>query len=220
MENYTGFVQQALDRLGPMRSQDERATEENKARLTRLAAYLIHQRNPNIGLIRKDTGNNVMGMSVDLILDRTNGEFADIASDTDDGGGFRRIIPMFIPNTDPTLVPRWVEPTATLAGVDDQPLANPNPNPTVNPNPTPNPPPDNMAARFDAMGTRFDAVGTRVDSVGTRVDAMGGRFDSIDARLAALEASLKTQADQLNHIVNDLNRAAGVMQNMGSLFKR
>jgi hypothetical protein len=88
--------------------------EENKARLTRRAAYLIHQVNPNIGLLRKETGNNVMGLSVDLILDRTNGEFADIASDVDDGDGFRRTTAVFIPKHDPALMPRWVQPTPLL----------------------------------------------------------------------------------------------------------
>jgi len=199
MENYSGFVQQALDSLGTMRSQEERTTEENKARLTRLAAYLINQRNPNIGLIKKETGNNVMGMSVDLILDKSNGEFADIASDTDDGGGFRRVIPMFIPNTDPALIARWIQPTAVLAGVET----------TVVPeNHGGEIPPkvDDMSVKFDSMAGRFDA--------------MGGRFEAVDARLSAMEASLQGQAAQLTQILNDMNRALSVIQDMGSMFRR
>jgi len=184
MENYSGIVQQALDRLGTMRSQEERATEENKARLTRLAAYLIHQKNANIGLLRKETGNNVMGMSVDLIIDRSNGEFADIASDTDDGGGFRRVIPMFIPNSDPALIPRWVQPTAALAGVEEVP-----PRPGEN-------------------------------GAGIPPNEMGVRFDSVDARLSSLEASLQSQSAMMTQMLQDMNRALGVIQEMGAMLRR
>lgn len=184
MENYSGIVQQALDRLGTMRSQEERTTEENKARLTRLAAYLINQKNPNIGLLRKETGNNVMGMSVDLVIDKSNGEFADIASDTDDGGGFRRVIPMFIPNSDPALIPRWVQPTAALAGVEEGPK------------------PGENGAGIPPK------------------DEMGLRFDAVDARLLALEASLQNQSAMMTQMLQDMNRALGVMQEMGAMFRR
>jgi hypothetical protein len=133
MNDYSATVVQALERLGQLRSNDERETEENKARVTRLAAFLIHQQNPNIGLLRKDNGNRSMikvngediGMSVDLILDRSDGTFADVASDADDGDGFRRTVSVWVhhPETssDQAWLSRWIKPTRALAGLPGGP---------------------------------------------------------------------------------------------------
>jgi hypothetical protein len=133
MNDYSAIVGQALERLGQLRSNDERETEENKARVTRLAAFLIHQQNPNIGLLRKDNGNRSMinvngeeiGMSVDLIIDRSDGTFADVASDADDGDGFRRTVSVWVhhPETssDQAWLSRWIKPTRALAGLPGPP---------------------------------------------------------------------------------------------------
>ena len=91
--------------------------EVEKARLTRRAAWLIHQINNNIGLLEKTSGNQVLNLSVDIILDKSNGDFTDIASSRSLGNGFVEIIPVWVPRNDPTLIPRWVEPTAGLAGI-------------------------------------------------------------------------------------------------------
>jgi hypothetical protein len=133
MNDYSAIVAQALERLGPLRSNEERQTEENKARVTRLAAFLIHQQNPNIGLLRKDGGNRSLiqvngeeiGMSVDLIIDKSDGTFADVASDADDGEGFRRAVAVWVPHpetsSDPAWLARWIKPTSALAGLGPQP---------------------------------------------------------------------------------------------------
>jgi hypothetical protein len=144
MNDYSAIVAQALERLGQLRSNDERETEENKARVTRLAAFLIHQQNPNIGLLRKDGGNRSMikvngediGMSVDLIIDKSDGTFADVASDADDGGGFRRTVIVWVPHpetsSDPAWLGRWIKPTSELAGLGGGGTEQPDPQrPTV-----------------------------------------------------------------------------------------
>jgi hypothetical protein len=190
MENYTEFVHRALEQLGTLRSQGEREAEENKARLTRRAAYLIHQANPNIGLLRKETGNNVMGLSVDLILDRTNGEFADIASDVDDGDGFRRTTAMFMPNHDPALIPRWVQPTAALAGVEQ--ASHPEPQTTTPQTPV-------VLAAAQAL-----------------IQEANVRFDAIDARLSALEASLRRTAKVQDQTLEAVTRALAVLEHLGA----
>lgn len=91
--------------------------EQEKARLTRRAAYLIYQADRNIGLLSKTSGNNIMGLSVDIIIDGTNGEFADIASSRSLGDGQVEIIPVWVPNRDTGLIARWVQPTADLADI-------------------------------------------------------------------------------------------------------
>lgn len=159
MDDYLATVQLALEQLGTMRANDDREVEENKARLTRRAGYLIHRTNPNIGLLKKESGNQVMGMSVDLIIDRTTGEFADIATDVDDGDGFRRVAAQFILNLDTNLIPRWVKPTTAMAGLPDEPEPPPNPNP--HPNPIPDPDlefPDDNSERFDAIDARLSSI--------------------------------------------------------------
>jgi hypothetical protein len=151
MDNYLDTVQLALEQLGTLRASDEREVEEHKARLTRRAGYLIHQKNPNIGLLKKETGNQVMGMSVDLIIDRTTGDFADVATDVDDGDGFRRIAAQFLPNHDAGLVPRWVCPTASMAGLAEDPHQDPDPQH------------DSGDEAHDT--TRFDAIDARLSSI-------------------------------------------------------
>jgi hypothetical protein len=196
MENYSEFVHRALEQLGTLRVQGEREAEENKARLTRRAAYLIHQANPNIGLLRKETGNNVMGLSVDLILDRTNGEFADIASDVDDGDGFRRTTAVFIPKHDPALIPRWVQPTPALAGLEEP--SHPEPQTTTQPHTTI---PQNPLVLAAAQALLREA---------------NVRFDAIDARLSSLEASLRRSATVQDQTLEAVTRAIAVIEHLGA----
>ena len=151
MDNYLDTVQLALEQLGTLRASDEREVEEHKAKLTRRAGYLINKKNPNIGLLKKDTGNQVMGMSVDLIIDRTTGDFADIATDVDDGDGFRRIAAQFIPNRDAALIPRWVCPTPSMAGLPEDEHQDSDPHD------------DSGNAPDDT--TRFDAIDARLSSI-------------------------------------------------------
>ena len=54
--------------------------EEGKAQLTRWAAYEMHKLDPNIGLLEKTSGNNVYGLSTDVIVHKITGDYADIAT--------------------------------------------------------------------------------------------------------------------------------------------
>lgn len=92
--------------------------EIEKARLTRRAAYLINQLDSNIGLLSKTEGNQIDGLSVDIIIDRISGEFADVASSQPLRNGVR-IIPVWVPKQDKNLIDRWVQPTRELAGLTD-----------------------------------------------------------------------------------------------------
>jgi hypothetical protein len=174
MDNYLDTVQLALEQLGPLRASDEREVEKHKARLTRRAGYLINQKNPNIGLLKKETGNQVMGMSVDLIIDRTTGDFADVATDVDDGDGFRRIAAQFIANHDAGLIPRWVCPTPSMAGLEE------------GPHPDPDDHTDSGGDPSDAT-VRFDAIDARLSSIEAALRKNTQAIEDIKKALAALE---------------------------------
>jgi hypothetical protein len=113
------------------RRSDQEAVEQDKGLLTRRAAYYSNiERDANIGLLEKTTGNNSMGFSVDILLDK-DGSFWDVA--TDQGG-------MAMPSDgeerfDPELAARWAQPTAELAQIDSAP-------PVIGPGPGPDPTPD------------------------------------------------------------------------------
>lgn len=92
---------------------DERKIEEQKAFLTRRAAYYLNQADSSFGLLSKTSGNNVMGLSVDIVIKR-DGTFYDIA--TDDGSQAKPVDAGA--QNDPSLVSRWVQPTRELAGLD------------------------------------------------------------------------------------------------------
>jgi len=87
--------------------------DEQKAILTRRASYYINQFNPNIGLLQKTSGNNIQGLSVDIILDKSNGNFWDIATDIN---GLAKPIEGQLKN-DKSLISRWIQPTLELAGL-------------------------------------------------------------------------------------------------------
>lgn len=98
----------------------ERTVEEQKAYLTRRAAWYLHQVDNSYGLLAKTTGNNVMGLSVDITIKKPSGEFFDIATDREVEPNSRMAFPVNSGGSvDPALVPRWVQPTAALAGLPD-----------------------------------------------------------------------------------------------------
>jgi hypothetical protein len=92
--------------------------EAGKAQLTRAAAWAIYQTDPNIGLLKKTSGNNVNGRSVDIVVQMTNGSFADVASSHNNGNGTVTILatwsahPGDSTTSDET---NWIVPTATIA---------------------------------------------------------------------------------------------------------
>jgi len=157
MENFSQTVQTAFDQLVsegfPLLSTNRE--EEEKARLTRRAAWLIHQIDRNIGLLQKTSGNNVLGLSVDIIIDKTNGDFADVASSEEIGAGNRRIMPVWVPKNDTNLISRWVQPTPELA--DITPGSSPQP-PDPGTIPTPLPEESQVLARLDLMDKKLDRM--------------------------------------------------------------
>jgi len=92
----------------------ERRIEEQKAYLTRRSAYyLTTEHDSNIGLLSKTSGNNVMGLSVDIVTRKTDGTFWDIASDN----GHQAVPIDAGAQQDSTFPSRWVQPTKELAGL-------------------------------------------------------------------------------------------------------
>jgi hypothetical protein len=117
MQNYAALITQLLASF-PSLIVNDAHEEAAKAQLTRKAAWVIHQENAAIGLLRKEDGNNVMGLSVDVLMDRTDGSWVDCASSTPDGPGTKRITPVWLhhlPDTNAAWLSRWVQPTAELA---------------------------------------------------------------------------------------------------------
>ena len=117
---YFNLVTQAHDELvasGQIKKRsDQEAVEQDKGLLTRRAGYYSNQEDPSIGILKKTSGNNSLGYSVDLLINK-KGTFWDVA--TDDGG-------MAMPvdggpsGPDPQLAKDgWTKPTAELAGLTD-----------------------------------------------------------------------------------------------------
>ena len=120
-------------KIRPRTNQEE--VEQDKGLLTRRAAYYVYTENdPDHGLLEKNYGNNSMGYSVDWILQKNDGVGYDVATDSGDEGGLRMAEPVngdaHPPASD--LIPRWRQPTAELAQLDDPSPIGPNP-PTTSP---------------------------------------------------------------------------------------
>lgn len=131
------------------RRTDQDQVEQDKGLLTRRAAYYAFtERDPTHGLMRKTTGNNSLGYSVDCILDQGNGQHWDIA--TDSGG---MALPVDGGPSDPNAadIPRWAQPTAELAQIEDTP----------GPGPGPTPPPDDQLAEIQATLERMQETQAR-----------------------------------------------------------
>jgi hypothetical protein len=139
MENYAAIVQQTLAEFETVTVPTDRL-EEGKAQLTRRAAYALNRINPNIGLLRKTGGNAVEELSVDVIMDRSDGTWADIASSS--GDVVRAVwVHHGERSTDRAWLALWVEPTAHLADLaGPMRLRNQPPGPPIAP-PPPAPPP-------------------------------------------------------------------------------
>jgi len=137
-------VQRAYDELvasgditvvppGPNQAQ---TVDEQKAFMTRRAGYYLNQVDAGYGLLSKTTGNNVMGLSVDFILHKPEGGGYDIATDVQvpNGATVRPVNSGMSPSAD--LLPRWVQPTKELAGLNGD---------------TPPPPTDDINAKLDLI---------------------------------------------------------------------
>ena len=113
---------QAEGLIAPRSNQD--AVEQDKGLLTARAAYYANQRDPSIGLLFKDSGNNYQKHSVDWHVRNTDGEGWDIA--TDDGVN---ALPLNggPSGADPARIADWRQPTAELAQISDDPDPEPPP---------------------------------------------------------------------------------------------
>ena len=92
--------------------------ERGKAQMTRVIAWEIYKVNPNIGLLVKTGGNNVNGLSTDVVVQKPDGSFADVASHTDPSGGMVTITASWNdhpPDSNTSDMSRWVQPTEALA---------------------------------------------------------------------------------------------------------
>jgi len=119
MENLSDVVLQVADEV-TNREVSVAEEETAKAQLTRRIAWVLHQRNANLGLLRKTSGNQVNGRSTDTILDRTDGSSVDVATAVSLDGEARtrvRVDPLWFPykaNPDPAWLERWIEPTEAI----------------------------------------------------------------------------------------------------------
>lgn len=97
------------------RRSDPAEVENDKGLCTRRAAYYANtERDPNHGILTKDYGNNSMGYSVDIIIDRS-GIFWDVMTDS---GGMAQPVDGGERGPEGDLAQRWAQPTAELAQID------------------------------------------------------------------------------------------------------
>jgi hypothetical protein len=140
MQNFDQ-VQRAYDELlraGEIYSTSEQLIiEGQKAYLTRRAAYYLNLINPDLGLLSKITGNNVMGLSTDIVV-KHNGDFYDIATDVATGDNNKRLVQPVNAgiDNDPLLASKWIQPTKELAGLTDILIPTPTPIPVPIPVPS------------------------------------------------------------------------------------
>lgn len=130
---------------------DSQQIENQKAYLTRRAAYYLNLIDSNIGLLSKTTGNNVMGLSTDIVMKR-DGDYYDIATDS---AGLVQPVNSGVTH-DSSLVSKWVQPTLELAGL------------TTNPIPVPVPisvPPDDYKEIINKLDTLNNNLMSAMDSI-------------------------------------------------------
>jgi hypothetical protein len=92
--------------------------EQAKAQFTRQVAWSIYQIDPNIGLLEKTGGTQVMNMSTDIVVQLSNGAFADVCTDPQIAGGNVQINGTWAakpPDVNTSDHTRWIRPTAALA---------------------------------------------------------------------------------------------------------
>lgn len=187
MQNYSGMVQRVMGEFLSTVVPTARE-EEAKAQLTRRAAWQIHLENPNIGLLRKETGNNVAGLSVDIIMDRSDGSIADVASSTSVGQapGMLRIVSVWVPqppNIDPPWLARWVEPTEALARL-------PGPMTVADPEPQPEPEPEEPDEHEGGTVPMPDLIAIITSAITLSQEPIRAAMDGIAHELAEIR---KTQ---------------------------
>lgn len=98
---------------------NQEEVEQDKGLLTRRAGYYVYsEKDETIGLLGKTEGNNSLGYSVDLLIQKSTGYFWDVATDN---AGMATPVNGGPSGPDPELAMKWAEPTAELAqvGIED-----------------------------------------------------------------------------------------------------
>jgi hypothetical protein len=113
--------------------------EIHKSLITRRAAWYLYQDDKTFGLLKKTSGNNVLGYSTDIIL-RTDGCYWDVATcrEFDKEKNLYLAGPVYHQSSklDTNLVSKWAAPTRALAEIiDTPPVVTPTPDPPI-PDPT------------------------------------------------------------------------------------
>ena len=175
--NYSGVAKDVLAEAQTQVVPAERE-EEAKAQVTRLVTWRIFQSDPNVGLLSKPGGNQVMGLSVDVLMNRLDGSWADMATATRNGvpPGMVRVEPVWIPHgpdTTAAWLSRWVQPTAALAAA---------PGPLTFGRPDPVPPPTQPIPHIPESVLDLSGVQAQLDAISTKIDMM--RTESGDAHAA------------------------------------
>jgi hypothetical protein len=105
----------ASGQIAPRTTHDQ--VEQDKGLLTRRGGYYSNLLDPAIGILKKTTGNNSLGYSVDLLIHR-NGTFWDVATDA---GGLAMPVNGGPLGPDPQLAADgWAQPTPELAGLTSE----------------------------------------------------------------------------------------------------
>jgi len=79
---------------------------------------LKYQVNPQIGLFEKTYGVNIAGLSTDLVVQKSDGSFADVCTAKNNGDGTFTIQATWgdhVGDSNTTDKDRWVQPTQALA---------------------------------------------------------------------------------------------------------
>lgn len=176
MQNFDQ-VQRAYDELVasgditivPNGPAQDNTINEQKAYMTRRAAYYLNLIDPNYGLLAKVTGTNVMGLSTDIVI-KHNGDYYDIATDIYASGG-RKVSPVNGGATnDPTLIANWVQPTKEWAGVNGViPI-----------------PPDDTDAKLDAILASQTGIAGTLNTFLSNQTALGNLMESYHTTVMTL----------------------------------
>jgi len=194
MENYGAVVQAVL--ATEFESPVVTAAEEEtgKAQLTRAAALAINRLDANVGLLRKDSGNQVYGLAVDVLVDRATGDWADIATAQGVGNVLVTIAAHWLGRTGaPPAQGYWIQPTEALALAPGPMIrTSPTPGPDPGPGPGPEPPPSN-----DIVIEKLDAILAQLDDLRNQAAANTARIIEND------DANTQKVQEQLHQIVED-----------------
>lgn len=186
MKNYSEIVATVLSTAFESNIVAADDEERGKAQLTRLAAFEIHRFNPDIGLRKKTGGNQVADLSVDTIVDRTDGTVVDIATSRDEVKGQTKAIlaGWFDYGPNPAEIATYVEPTEALAGLPGPMQA------TIDPGPVPGEDPD------EGDGEPGEGETDPIDVIIESLDAIENRLAKIDARIDADTEAILARSDE------------------------